>query len=172
MNYILIGNIIALLASLVMICSGLLKNKKQILYVQTIEIMLFTFSNIILGGISGALVNVLNCIRNILCYKNKLNIIAKFIITFLACVLTFSFNNLGFIGLFPLFGSVIYLWLMDLKDIVMFKLLIIFVMILWVVHDLFIKSYSSSFFSVLNIIANVFSIIKIKLGKNVYVAKH
>lgn len=35
-------------------------------------------SNIILGGITGAIINALSMLRNILCYKNKLGLKEKF----------------------------------------------------------------------------------------------
>ena len=47
---LIIGNIVALIASLIMVYSGYLKQKKKILYVQTIQIGLSVLSNIILGG--------------------------------------------------------------------------------------------------------------------------
>ena len=90
---IIIGNIIALIASILMVYSGMLKQKKKILYFQTVQIGMSVISNIILGGITGAIINALSMIRNILCYKNKLGLKEKIIITILAIILTFKFNN-------------------------------------------------------------------------------
>lgn len=126
-------------------------------------------SNIMLGGITGAIINAISCIRNILCYKNKLNNIAKAIIIILSVCLTFSFNNLGFIGLFPLVSTVVYVLFMNVKDVVKFKLLITFTMLMWFFYDIFIKSYTSACFDFFNILANFISIIQIrkndKIGK-------
>lgn len=166
MNYILIGNVIALVASLLMVYSGFLKKKKNILYVQTVQIGLSVVSNIVLGGITGAIINALSCIRNILCYKDKLDIKAKIIITILAVILSFAFNNLGMIGLFPLISTVLYIWLMNTKDVIKFKLLIIITMVIWFVYDLYIKSYTSAIFDFANIIANIIAIAQIKFIKN------
>ena len=57
MNYIVIGNIIALIASLLMLYSGYIKKKQKILFIQTIQIGLSVLSNVVLGGISGAIIN-------------------------------------------------------------------------------------------------------------------
>ena len=65
MSCIVIGNIIALIASIIMVYSGLLKQKKKILYTQTIQILLAVISNIVLGGLTGAIINALSCVRNI-----------------------------------------------------------------------------------------------------------
>ncbi len=113
-----------------MVYSGFLKKKKKILYAQTIQIGLSVLSNLILGGITGAIINALSCIRNILCYKNKLNIIAKIILILFSIILSIMFNNLGVIGLFPVIITVTYILLMNIKDVVKFKWLIIFTMLM------------------------------------------
>ena len=154
-------NIIALIASILMVYSGMLKQKKKILYFQTVQIGMSVISNIILGGITGAIINALSMIRNILCYKNKLGLKEKIIITILAIILTFKFNNLGYIGLLPLISTVSYIWLMNIKDVRKFKLLIIFTMLMWLIYDVVIKSYTSAIFDFMNIIANMFTLLQI-----------
>ena len=166
MTNIIIGNIIALIASLLMVYSGIIKQKKKFLYTQTIQIGLSVISNIVLGGIVGAIINALSCIRNILCYKDKLGLKEKIILTILALVLSLKFNNLGLIGILPLISTIAYLWLMNIKNIIKFKYLIIFTMILWFIYDFSIKSYSSAFFDLMTVIANVYSIMKIKSMDN------
>lgn len=39
----------------------------------------------------------------------------KIVITILAVILTFKFNNLGYIGLLPLMSTVSHIWLMNIK---------------------------------------------------------
>ena len=163
---IIIGNIIALIASILMVYYGMLKQKKKILYFQTVQIGMSVISNIILGGITGAIINALSMIRNILCYKNKLGLKEKIIITILAIILTFKFNNLVYIGLLPLISTVSYIWLMNTKDVRKFKLLIIFTMLMWLIYDVVIKSYTSAIFDFMNIIANMLTLLQIKLVKN------
>lgn len=163
MIYIIIGNIIALIASIIMVYSGFLKQRKTILYFQTIQIGLSVLSNIVLGGITGAIINALSCVRNILCYKNKLDLKSKIILIFLATTLSLMFNNLGVIGLLPVISTITYILLMNTKDIIKFKWLIIFTMLMWLIYDLFIKSYTSAIFDFMNIVANIISIIQIRL---------
>ena len=161
MSYIIIGNIIALIASLVMVYSGILKQKKKILYAQTIQIGLFILSNLLLGGITGAIINIFSCVRNILCYRDKLDLKAKVILILLSVTISIMFNNLGFIGLLPVISTVTYIILMNTKDIIKFKWLNVFTMFTWLIYDLVIKSYTSAIFDFMGIIANVISIIQI-----------
>ena len=88
---IIIGNIIALIASLLMVFSGLEKKKEKMIYLQTVQIGLATISNIVLGGITGAVINALSCIRNILCYKNMLKFKEKILIVSLSVLFSFIF---------------------------------------------------------------------------------
>ena len=162
---IIIGNIVALIASFVMVYSGLVKVKKKIIYVQSIEILLYTISNAILGGITGVITNIVSLIRNILCYKDKLNIPLKLIITIVAITLSILFNNLGLIGLLPLISTVTYIWLIDLKNVINFKILMIFTLLLWTIYDFTIKSYTGTFFNMFTIITNIISMISIKKNK-------
>ena len=56
---IIIGNIVALVASCIMVYSGYLKKKDKILLVEIIHNFLFALSNFILGGITGSIVNLI-----------------------------------------------------------------------------------------------------------------
>ena len=164
--FIIIGNIIALIASLLMVYSGFLKEKRKILFVQTVQIGLSVVSNIVLGGITGAIINAISMIRNIICYKEKLGTREKIIITILAVVLSLIFNNLGIIGILPVISTVTYVWLMNVKDVRKFKLLIAFTMLMWLIYDTVIKSYTSAIFDFMNLIANVITVFQIRKLKN------
>lgn len=166
MIILIIGNIITLTASLLMVYSGILKQKKKILYFQTIQIGLSIISNIVLGGISGAIINAISLVRNILCYKEKLKISEQTIITIFATVLTLTFNNLGIIGLLPLISTITYIWLMNIKNVKKFKLLISFTMLMWLIYDTTIKSYTSALFDGLTIFANLITIFHLKNNIN------
>lgn len=159
---LIIGNIVALMASVAMAISGILKDKKQILIVQAIQIGLFIVSNLVLGGYVGAIVNAISLVRNIICYKDKLDIKGIIIITVLSVVLSLYFNNLGIVGLLPLIASTLYLWFMNVKDISKFKILMIFITTLWLIYDICIKSYTSAVFDFITIIANIVSLYSIK----------
>lgn len=158
---IFIGNVVALIAALVLIYTGILTDKKKIIFYQIINMLLYAISNIILGGIIGFINNLLSIIRNILCYKDKLGIKEKCIITLVTMLITIKFNNLNFIGILPSISTILYLWFMDTKDIKKFKVLIIFVMLFWCIYDFVIKSYVSSLFDFMSVIVNFYSLVKI-----------
>ena len=116
MIFIVIGNIIALAACLCTVYLEMLEKPKDVIYVRCIQKVMFTSSNIVLGGFSGAIINLINLARNIISYKNKLNIVAKIVLTIISIFLCIYINNLGIIGYLPLLGSLTFLWLMNIKD--------------------------------------------------------
>lgn len=162
MVQIVIGNMIALIASILMVFAGLQKKKKKILFIQIIQIELSVISNLVLGGYTGAIINAVSCVRDILCYKDKMGNKEKIIIIVLAVGLSITFNNLGWIGLLPVVATVVYIIFMNTKDVVRFKYLIIFSMIMWLVYDIYIKSYTSGIFDFMSVIANLIAICQIK----------
>lgn len=154
MTLLIIGNIIALIAALISLIIGYIKNRKKVLYIQTIQFLLFTISTYILGGITGAIANFIGMIRNILCYKEKLSKILVILIILISTILTLMFNDLGFIGLLPLFNTIIYTIFINEKNPLKFKLLFLVTVILWFVYDLTIKSYTSLVFDFFAIITS------------------
>ena len=171
MIQLIIGNIIALIASILMVYSGIIKKKKKIILVQTIQIGLSGISSLVLGGFTGAIINAINLFRNILSYKEKLALKEKIIIIILSVTLSLIFNNLGIIGLLPIISTVTYVSLMTTKNVVKFKLLIIFTMLMWGIYDFYIKSYTSAAFDLTNIVANIIAIYQLKKKTNNKLAK-
>lgn len=118
---LLLGNAICFIGSIIMALSGLIKDKKKLLFVQTIQIFFYTAGNLLLGGISGAIVDAVQILRNIVCYKDKLNIFWKSIISILLVGLSLYFDDITFFSIFLLIASIVFVWIMDTKSIMRFK---------------------------------------------------
>ena len=149
---VLVGNIVALIASLIMVYSGIVNNRKKVIILQTIYIGLFIISDLLLDGFSGAIINTLSILRNVLAYHDKLDINSKVVISILGIITCIIYNNLGIIGMFPLISMLIFLLFMNTKDIQKFKLLIIGTSFLWGLYDLKIKLYTSFAFDIATIL--------------------
>lgn len=165
MAQIICGNIVALIGSILMVISGSLKNSKKIIYVQTIQILAFTISTLILGGYTGAIINLISIVRNILCYKDKLTKNMKILLIVPSIILSLLFNNLGFIGLFPLISLIVYTCFMSTKNTIRLKSIILFTVILWFAYDIFIRSYTSAIFDFFTIIASLITIYQLSHKK-------
>lgn len=159
---LIIGNIIALIGSILMVYVGVIKDKKGILFVQSLQIALLAISNLVLNGISGFIINTINLIRNIICYKEALSLKVKILLSIISIGLTIYFNNYGLIGYLPLISGLIYLWFMTVKDVIKFKILIIVSVVFWLIYDITIQSYTASLFDLITIIVSSISVIKLK----------
>ena len=161
-NYILIGNIIAFISAMIMVGIGFIKKKKSILVAQTFQMLTAALSDLVLKSTAGMISNIIGCVRNILCYKNKFGIFQKIVVGILAATFTLYFNNIGWIGLLPLMSTIIYIIFMNTEDVIKFKILLIVTIIPWIIHDIYINSFVYAFFDIGSVITNFISIIQIK----------
>lgn len=157
---IIIGNIIMFIASIIMVCVGLLKTKKQVLVWQTIQISLMGVATVFLGSIPGMIANIVGVIRNLLGYHGKLNRFAQILICVAAVVSTLLFNNIGWFGLLPIAAAVLYTLFMNTPDVRKLKFLILVTLILWMIHDFYVKSYVSCAFNAFSIVTCVIGIFR------------
>ena len=147
MAVIIIANIIDFAAAMVMIWSGTMKKKSKILAWQSVQLLMQTVSMTMLGGITGAISNVLSVIRNIICYKDKLTWYVKALLIAASLYLTIRFNTQGALGWLPFVVCTVYVLLMDIQNPIAFKLLVTASFVPWVVYYFLIRSYTGAFFS-------------------------
>lgn len=157
---IIIANIIDLMAAVVQVGSGAIKKKSKILIVQTIQLLMQAVSMLLLGGVTGAVSNVLSCFRNFLCYKDKLNIVWKIILIVASIGFTIALNDQGFLGIIPAAVCTVYIIFMDVKDPVKFKLLVTLSFVPWAVYHFILKSYTGAIFDAATVVTNTVTLIK------------
>lgn len=162
---IILANVIAFVASLIPIFIGLLKDKKKILFGDVSQKVLSCISNIILGGYTGSVNNVAGIIRNYLCYKDKLSIKSKILLTIFQVIICLMVGNLTIVNLFPLIATIFYTFFI-VYDAKRLKVLSIITTILWSIYNLHILSYTAFFFNIFSIISNVVGLCRLSLSKN------
>lgn len=114
---VIIGNITSFISCLLDAYSTTKDNKKSMLVVQSFSIIVYTITNTLLKAYSAVVQNIFALVRNILAAKGIKNKIAEYIIILGCLFLGIYFNNLGLIGLLPVFGNVEYsICLFVLKD--------------------------------------------------------
>ena len=151
---VLAANIIDFVAALLQVGSGAIRKKSRILAVQILQLLMQATSMQLLGGITGAVNNVLSCLRNYLCYKEKLNVPWKAILIAASVGLTLLLNDQGLLGIIPVAVCTVYILLMDLKDPIAFKLLVTLTFVPWVFYHFFLGAYVATVFDILSVITN------------------
>lgn len=159
---ILVANVIDLIASMVQLYTGTVKEKSKILLLQIVQLGTQTVSMLLLGAVPGAISNLLSCVRNYLCYKNVFTWPIKVALTAASFVLTVAFNNQGILGYLPFVVCTAYVLFMDMKDPLKFKLLVTLTFVPWVVYYLLIKSYTGAFFAAATVVTNFITLFKMK----------
>jgi hypothetical protein len=163
MNIILIGNVIAFAGSLLMVGVGFLRTRKSILLVQCSMFGLMGAANIILGGFTGAVSSLVSIIRNVLCLKGPLSIPVKLLIVAIQLLLSAKVNSLGLIGWLPIISACFYTLMIDVKDEIQLKAVLIIAQSMWLAYDLTICNYVAFTFDILTVLSNAYGIISLKL---------
>ena len=162
---ILIANVIDFLAAMLQVGSGFVKKKAKILIIQTVQLLMQAVSILLLGGVTGAVSNILSCYRNYLCYKDKLTNLWKFILIAASIVMTVLLNEQGFLGMMPAAICAVYIIFMDVKDPVKFKLLVTLTFIPWVFYHFALKAYVAAIFDVTTIATNAIALYQMSKSK-------
>ena len=151
---VILANMIDFAAACIQVGSGSIKQKTKILIVQIVQLLMQASSMLLLGGVTGAVSNVLSCYRNYLCYKEKLNTVWKGILIAATIAMTILLNEQGFLGIIPAIVCTVFIIFMDVKDPIKFKLLVTLSFIPWMFYHFILKSYVGALFDVATIITN------------------
>lgn len=162
---IIIANVIDFVAALLQVGSGSIKKKSNILVVQIIQLLMQGVSMLLLGGITGAISNVLSCYRNYLCYKEKLNRVWKGILIAASVAMTLLFNNQGWLGIIPVAVCTVYILLMDVKDPIKFKLLVTLSFVPWIIYHFALKLYVAAIFDAVSVVTSAVTLCLMMRGK-------
>ena len=156
---VIIANSIDFIAALIQVATGSIKQKTKILIAQIIQLLMQGVSLLLLGGITGAISNVLSCFRNLLCYKDKLSIFWKSALIAASVGMTILFNEQGLLGIVPAAVCTVFIIFMDVKDPIKFKLLVTLTFIPWVFYHFILKAYVGAIFDVATIIVNTITLV-------------
>ena len=162
---VIIANIIDFIASLLQVGSGAIKKKSKLLAVQTVQLLLQGISMLLVGGITGAISNVLSCYRNYLCYKEKLNRVWKGILIAASVAMTVFFNTQGWLGVIPVAVCTVYILLMDVKDPIKFKLLVTLSFVPWIIYHFALKLYVAAIFDAVSVVTSAVTLCLMMRGK-------
>ena len=158
MDIVLIANIISFVGAVIMVISGLLKTKRTILIAQNVQFSIQAVGNIMLGGYSGAAINLISIVRNVFCVFVPFTWLWKIVFIALQVGLTIWVNGLALIGLLPLAAACLFTVFLDTKNDVLLKAVLTVAQVMWAVYDLSIRNYAFFVFDILTILSNLIGI--------------
>ena len=163
MNALLIGNAISMIGCLVMVGIGFLKKKNHILIAQSVQCLFMGAGNLILGGISGFICNIVTIIRNLAFMKFRNTAGMKIFFILLQFVLSISTLSVGWISWLPILSAALFTWFMDTRSEAKLKVVILCTQVMWLTYDLYFRNYVASTFDVMTMLSNsycLFTILK------------
>lgn len=179
----LIANIISLIGNTCFTSSSLFKDKKKILFLQTINHLLSCIAQLMLNAFSGMIIDAMFFIKNIflifLKSSKKVMIISNSICIILATGLAITLNILlshsiwyGFLpptACFILGTLTLFAFIFDKNQDnseLIIKSGLIINSILWCIYGTYVKLYPVMIFNVITLVISVIAIIKILIKKN------
>ena len=158
---LLIGNIMSFIGCILMILIGVVKEKKRILTIQSIQFCFMAVANFSLGAISGTICNVVSIIRNLVFSKWKGTTGLKLVFMGVQIFLTAVTWNGNLIEVLPLCCSLLLTWSMDIRSDLLFKCIIIFGQVSWGIYDLYYRNYTAFVFDCLATVSNLIGLWRI-----------
>ena len=155
MSIVLIGNIISFIGCSLMVIVGLIKKKENIIRVQCIQFTIQGAANLILGGVTGFIANLISIARNLWFARREGTVKVKLFFIGLQAVLSLVFLDwsAGIIGWFPLFSAAVFTWFLDIKSDAAFKIVILVSQVFWIVYDFYYSNYVACAFDIFTMIS-------------------
>jgi len=166
MSLIFIGNATSLIGCLIMVAIGFLKKKVHILIAQCVQCLFMGVGNLVLGGVSGFICNIVTIIRNLVFVKFKNTTFLKVFFILLQLLLSLGSLTDGFISWLPLIAAALFTWCMDTRSEAKLKVCILCTQVLWLSYDLFYRNYVASAFDIMTFISNSIGLYMVCKKKN------
>lgn len=165
MNTILIGNIISGIGCLIMVGIGLLKRKSHILIAQCVQCGFMGVGNLILGGVSGFIANMVTILRNLVFVKCRSTMALKIFFILLQVRLSLASLGDGLICWLPILAAAVFTWFLDTKNEATLKLVILTTQVMWLIYDIYYHNYIATTFDVLTMCSNVIGFFMVRKQK-------
>ena len=154
MKLLVIGNALCFAGAIIMTLIGLIKGKRRFLLAQSGMNLIYIAGNLCLGGVSGAIVNLLTMARNFFCLKRNMNRGWKLAFILLNLGMTAAVGCWDFIMWLPVIGNCVFTWFIDTEDMVLLKFIVIGTQLMWFAYDLYILNFASAPFDIAAAVTN------------------
>ena len=165
MNTLLIGNAISMIGCLIMVAVGFLKKKSHILIAQSIQCCFMGFGNLILGGVSGFVANIVTIARNLVFMKHPVTTRLKVLFIAVQLLLSLGSMSLNVITWLPLLSAALFTWYLDTDNAAKLKIVILCTQVMWLIYDLYYRNYVASAFDVMTMVSNIIGFFLVRREK-------
>ena len=165
MNTLLIGNAVSMIGCLVMVAIGFLKKKNHILIAQCVQCSFMGFGNLILGGVSGFVANIVTIARNLVFVKHPVTTRLKLLFIGAQLLLSLGSMSLNVITWLPLLSASLFTWYLDTNSAAKLKVVILCTHVMWLVYDLYYRNFVAAAFDVMTMCSNLIGFFMVRNHK-------
>lgn len=158
MNPLILGNVVSLIGCVLMVITGFLRSKRQILTVQCFQFGFLGAANLIMGAYSGAVSGVISIIRNLVFSKKESSTPLKLVFIGLQLILSLKSILSSPLEWLPLLSGVLFTWVVDAKSERTLKIAIMAAQAMWFIYDLNYQNYVAMTFDALTVLSNIIGI--------------
>ena len=165
MNALFFGNAVSMIGCLIMVGIGFLKLKQHILLAQSVQCLFMGAGNLILGGVSGFVSNVVTILRNLVFSKRNVTVPLKVFFIALQIVLSLGSLDAGWIAWLPVLAAAVFTWFLDTQSETRLKVVILFSQVMWLIYDIHYLNYVATTFDVLTMCSNLIGLYMIRKSR-------
>ncbi|MBQ2927783.1 MAG: YgjV family protein [Oscillospiraceae bacterium] len=165
MNPLFLGNLLSGIGCILMVAIGLLRKKSHILIAQSFQCGFMGVGNLILGGVSGFIANVVSIIRNLVFVKFRSTTALKVFFIALQVLLSLGALNDGWISWLPILAAALFTWCLDTNSEAKLKLCILATQVMWLTYDIYYRNYVATTFDILTMLSNTIGYFMVRRQK-------
>ncbi len=152
MNEVLIANILMIIGEAILFVASSRKNKRDILSLQIVSMIIMGFSSYLLKGYSAIVMDVIAITRNILSIKGVGSRYLSYGFIAMAIIFGILFNNNGIFGYLPIIANVTQsVFILNSKASVrQIRFACAFSSACWTIYNIFIKGYAGAVTNLIN----------------------
>ena len=138
---IVLGNGVFFLGAVILVSLGLIRTKRNILIAQIAQEAFMGTGMLILGGISGFIVDMVAIVRNVVCIRWKYTLKWKLIFIAAQVGLYAALGAEGLYGWLPVIAMCLFTWYLDSENVVLLKVILAVMQLMFLIYDARLQNY-------------------------------
>ena len=159
---VIIANVVMFIGCILLVIAGGVSDSRRTVVLQTGQLLPAATTNILLGGYTGAALNLVSIARNTVVLKEKYSMPVRIGFMIVMIVTGLVTNNKGILGYGIILGNVVFTACLGLKWEELLKLALAFCIFWWAIYDFTNRNYVGAGFDVATFVSSVIGFMRIK----------
>ena len=145
-----------------LVMAGGSSDSRRTVILQTGQLLLAAGANVILGGYTGAALNMVSIVRNTVVLKEKYTMPVRAGFVIIMIITGLLTNNRGLLGYGIILGNAVFTACLGLKREEMIKLALAFCIVWWGLYDFTNHNYVGAAFDAATFVSSIIGFIRVK----------